>query len=566
MAKVLTTNFIELTIPFGDKGYTCYTYNNDIYIIARNYGIYKYDFINKLFTLLYSTNLSYKEGFLYNDILYIKTSSSINSSYNPYITFSTYNITTGIYTSNVLTLTPNYKYSKPSSSYKNTVNLSTVNFYNNKLYVAGNGGRYYSSSNPYWITQLTFFIVYDLENNTYIKNNTTEYGTGSIGYVTTTIHDYFFSMYYFNAIGDNVYYKKFGQLNTNFTIIGDTPEDFYASTGFEYEGKIYLLGGQTRTKKITNFNKQTRVFEDMTLTLPQDTMYDAVTHVISGNNDVFVLFYPNGVFSLTFIDYNLNYKIANNSGDNVYVELTGQSPITKIRFNYDLGSEKVGYVMTTLSGDVTGSYTPNIPDGYKLIGFGYSPNASSSSVIGPLNTDISVSIDSDFTFYEVYGIYRPPGTSFDINLYQNTAEGNRVDKTNYLTQVGTISGALRSSTSINDLVITYESKSIPNFNYVYIPIFNRYYFVDDITSENYSLWTLALSVDPLMTYKEAILNCNGFVDRCESDFNANIIDKKRVIEEGNTIEVDTVTNELFTNTSGTYIMTALLVGFDSTEA
>ena len=156
--------------------------------------------------------------------------------------------------------------------------------------------------------------------------------------------------------------------------------------------------------------------------------------------------------------------------------------------------------------------------------------------------------------------------SFAINLYQNTSEGNRVDKTNYLTQVGTISGALRSSTSINDLVITYESNSIPNFNYVYIPIFNRYYFVDDITSANYSLWTLALSVDPLMTYKEAIINCNGFVDRCESDFNANIIDKKRVVEEGNTIEVDTVTNELFTNTSGTYIMTALLVGFDSIEA
>ena len=282
-----------------------------------------------------------------------------------------------------------------------------------------------------------------------------------------------------------------------------------------------------------------------------------------GNN--YYLMADNGIWKISFIDYNLNYKISNNSGNNVYVELTEQSPITKIRFNYNLGDEQVGYVFTTLTGDVTGSYTPNIPDGYKLIGFGYSPNASSSSVIGPLNTDISVSIDTDFTFYEVYGIYRPPGTTFNINLYQNTAEGNRVDKTNYLTQVGTISGALRSSTSINDLVITYESKSIPNFNYVYIPIFNRYYFVDDITSENYSLWTLALSVDPLMTYKEAIINCNGFVDRCESDFNANIIDKKRVVEEGNTIEVDTVTNELFTNTSGTYIMTALLVGFDNIE-
>ncbi len=152
-----------------------------------------------------------------------------------------------------------------------------------------------------------------------------------------------------------------------------------------------------------------------------------------------------------------------------------------------------------------------------------------------------------------------------LYLYQNTAEGNRVDKTNYLTSVGLISGTFRDSTSINDLVITYQSELLPNFNYVYIPKLNRYYFVDDITSENYSLWTLALSVDPLMTYKEAILNCNGFVDRCESDFNANIIDKKRVVEEGNTIEVNTVTNELFTNTIGTYIMTALLISFDSIE-
>ena len=325
---------------------------------------------------------------------------------------------------------------------------------------------------------------------------------------------------------------------------------------FKYKDFYYFIDSSGNIWKFNATNNQAEII----LTL------EAMDYPwVCGNGNTFYICTTNKIIELKFVEYNINYKISNNSGDNVYVELTEQSPITKIRFNYNLGNENVGYVFTTLTGDVTGSYTPNIPDGYKLIGFGYSPNASSSSVIVPLNTDITVSIDSDFTFYEVYGIYRPPGTTFDINLYQNTSEGNRVDKTNYLTQVGTISGALRSSTSINDLVITYESKLIPNFNYVYIPIFNRYYFVDDITSENYSLWTLALSVDPLMTYKEAIINCNGFVDRCESDFNANIIDKKRVVEEGNTIEVDTVTNELFTNTSGTYIMTALLVGFDNIE-
>lgn len=262
-------------------------------------------------------------------------------------------------------------------------------------------------------------------------------------------------------------------------------------------------------------------------------------------------------------DYVYPYKYTVKSPDGlILAEQDELPPIRSIKLS-SVGNN-VDMVLTGSNGvDYTLTWTHTVPEGKIFLGLGYSESDKRVSI--PTGTTTSVTWDSSITVYEIYGTYRPPETTFDINLYQNTAEGNRVDKTNYLTQVGTISGALRSSTSINDLVITYESKSIPNFNYVYIPIFNRYYFVDDITSENYSLWTLALSVDPLMTYKEAIINCNGFVDRCESDFNANIIDKKRVVEEGNTIEVDTVTNELFTNNTGTYIMTALLISFDTIE-
>ena len=260
------------------------------------------------------------------------------------------------------------------------------------------------------------------------------------------------------------------------------------------------------------------------------------------------------------IIYPYNYIIRSYDGDTILGEINNAPPIIKVEL-YTIDIHKTLTMTGTNNKEYSLSWDTITPDG--TIFLGLSNDKNSSRALIPVNTTTNVTWYTDITLYESYGKYRPPGTTFDINLYQNTSEGNRVDKTNYLTQVGTISGALRSSTSINDLVITYESKSIPNFNYVYIPIFNRYYFVDDITSENYSLWTLALSVDPLMTYKEAILNCNGFVDRCESDFNANIIDKKRVVEEGNTIEVNTVTNELFTNTSGTYIMTALLVGFDN---
>lgn len=62
-----------------------------------------------------------------------------------------------------------------------------------------------------------------------------------------------------------------------------------------------------------------------------------------------------------------------------------------------------------------------------------------------------------------------------------------------------------------------------------------------------------------MTYKDAILSCNGFIDRNENEYNSNIIDKKRAVAQGHTVEVDSVSNELFTSTSGTYVLNGILV-------
>ena len=56
-----------------------------------------------------------------------------------------------------------------------------------------------------------------------------------------------------------------------------------------------------------------------------------------------------------------------------------------------------------------------------------------------------------------------------------------------------------------------------------------------------------MSVDVLMSYKEAIRGVNAFVDRNENTFNPNIIDKKRVIIQGVDTEVSTINNELFDN-------------------
>lgn len=148
---------------------------------------------------------------------------------------------------------------------------------------------------------------------------------------------------------------------------------------------------------------------------------------------------------------------------------------------------------------------------------------------------------------------------FEIQLYKNRAESNRLDKTEYITLVGRIRGVLRDESSLVEPVIIFESLDIPVFNYVYIPVLGRYYYVNDITSVRYKLWQLSLSVDVLMTYKDAILACEGFIDRNEFEYNSDVIDKKRVVRQGRNLEVDTVRNSLFINKTGSFVLSGVNV-------
>lgn len=134
---------------------------------------------------------------------------------------------------------------------------------------------------------------------------------------------------------------------------------------------------------------------------------------------------------------------------------------------------------------------------------------------------------------------------FEIIFYKNSSEYNRVDKTGYLQIVTTVVGAFRDECSIIEPIIDIEYNDIPTFNYAYIPILNRYYFINNITSINKNLWELECEVDVLMTYKDAIFRTSAFIDRNEKEYNRNIIDKKRVVEQGILITVDEVKNNWF---------------------
>ncbi len=143
--------------------------------------------------------------------------------------------------------------------------------------------------------------------------------------------------------------------------------------------------------------------------------------------------------------------------------------------------------------------------------------------------------------------------SITLILYKNTAEPHRVNKAGYLETVGEIGGVFRDSASYSSLQIDIEYDKLIDFNYIYLVEFDRYYYVSDVTTVNNKLWTLTLDIDVLYTYRNAIMNLDGFIDRNENTTNPLIVDKKIVTEMGEHIYTFSVDNSLFDG-RGQYIL------------
>ena len=109
-----------------------------------------------------------------------------------------------------------------------------------------------------------------------------------------------------------------------------------------------------------------------------------------------------------------------------------------------------------------------------------------------------------------------------INLYMNSTPPNFVNKAPTL--VGIIDGVLRAPTSIIDPTIIIERESPTGFNYIQIPSFNRYYYVNGIVSQNNNLVAISCHVDVLMSYANQIPDFDAVIRRNENKFNLYLDD------------------------------------------
>lgn len=113
--------------------------------------------------------------------------------------------------------------------------------------------------------------------------------------------------------------------------------------------------------------------------------------------------------------------------------------------------------------------------------------------------------------------------SFSIDLMNNQEELNKISKSP--TTVMTLTGTLREETDLVNPQINIEySGTLTNTNYMYIPEFNRYYFITKIESVRNGLWRIYGHCDVLKTYSQAILGTKCVVARSEDRYNLYLND------------------------------------------
>ena len=118
----------------------------------------------------------------------------------------------------------------------------------------------------------------------------------------------------------------------------------------------------------------------------------------------------------------------------------------------------------------------------------------------------------------------------DVLLYKNSAPPNKVDKSNNLSkklkienvrfiEKGTLS-VLNPSVLVN---ITTEISDISQYNYMQIPKFDRYYYIDSIETEG-GLIRINGRCDVLMSHKADILASKQYILRQEKYNNSPDLD------------------------------------------
>lgn len=237
--------------------------------------------------------------------------------------------------------------------------------------------------------------------------------------------------------------------------------------------------------------------------------------------------------------YENKYTIKSTTGETL-TTLTEAPPMISATLSA-VGDAKYLTLKGKNNTNYTMEWTSETPQGKIFAGLATSKGGS---IVIPVGETSTINLTESTDLYEVWQTYRPPTTTFNINLYKNSAEPNRVDKTADLSTVGTISGVLRQECSLVNPEIIIQYDKPPDFNYCYIANFGRYYYVENIVSMRQNLWRVRLRCDVLMTYKTQILNLNARIARQQYTYSYRQIDSEIPFTNDPEITVQDIPNSV----------------------
>lgn len=451
-------------------------------------------------------------------ITYRRASSSSTSytTYNPPRNFSTTSASYSYFNYSVINSFYN-RYYNSNNSYRQRINKgnntsntsSSPNYFSHPLsfyftYKDNNGLNWYNPNNGYFYTYNDTELTTLGYSSLSVVKSVILNGSYIIKYNISSLTDVFKSFKFkplitFSDYNDNVLLdgNRIRGLATslNVNIINDevlsnieeididsSNYDFYFTTGTSSNNANLSL-----TYKLTNYGNSTIVFNNVEV---HEDFAKFILAIADSQDQI----------ALTF-------------GDSVVL---ANKPVTEI----SVVKKTLNLVDVTIDG-VTSEVEIHPQEDKVFLGFSLQENSTVATV--PIGTT-KITLNENTVFYEVWGTYKPEPNFFTANFYKNSAEGHRVDKTEYLTSVFSAGISLREETNIIYPTILLQYDKVPDFNYCYIEYFGRYYYVTDITSIRNNIWQISLSVDVLMSFKDTIKTQMGNVIRQENIGNSMMVD------------------------------------------
>lgn len=111
-----------------------------------------------------------------------------------------------------------------------------------------------------------------------------------------------------------------------------------------------------------------------------------------------------------------------------------------------------------------------------------------------------------------------------VQFYKNSSPLNQVVKSIALTD--TLDCNLKENCSVINPIVEVIGTNALNANYMYIPLFSRYYIIQNITTTEFNTLLVNGHVDVLMSFKESILGAQGIISRQQNKFNNYLEDSK----------------------------------------